>query len=336
MKKNIGLYLSTLILFISALPLEAQDEPCCNNLKATISALYWKAQEEGLDYAIKNKNGTTYCTDGEVDRVDFDWDWGFKLGLGYYFPCRCFDFDVLWTRFHSKGSDSTSAEFPDALFPIWTNPNTNFTNLSHSKACINLDLDTIDLQLSSLFSPNCFLSLRPRAGLFVALIDQKFNINAGDGDSLGTPTLVLDDDIDMKNDFWGIGPKLGVDTIWTLGCGFSFIANGDLAITYGCFNIHQTENVLFEETVPPTTYFKIKDDPYYHSLVNLALLIGLRWNTKCFCKYDFSFEAAWEHLYFFKLNQLMRFTTDANPGINVGIQGDLSIQGLTLTTRLTF
>ena len=32
--------------------------------------------------------------------------------------------------------------------------------------------------------------------------------------------IVLDDDINMSNDFWGIGPKVGLDTTWCVGCGF--------------------------------------------------------------------------------------------------------------------
>lgn len=338
MKKNIQFYIAIFIFLSSTCYPEGKKRKSCCNARASISALYWKAEEEGLDYMIKNSSGTSLINDGKVVRVDFDPDFGFRVGLGFSFnlPCRCTDFDVIWTRFYTSGKDSVSADFPEALFPVWSNPLTNLSAEEEARAKIALHLNMIDMQMSSLFSCHNFLSIRPHIGLSATFIDQKFDIHANDGVSLGPTALVLDDAITMKNDFWGVGPKIGIDTIWQVKCGFSLVSNLDLAILYGRFDLSQNETVLFDENVPQTTYLDVRDKSYNLSRPYINFMIGFRYNKSCFSKCRVSFDLGWEHLYFFGQNQLKRFVDDTNPGINIPVQGDLTIQGLTVKMGLRY
>lgn len=88
----------------------AQQDAC--NVTLSGSALYWKAYEEGLDYAIKSSSGVSFIDEGNVKRMKFDWDWGFRLDLGYQIPHQKMDLDLIWTRYETDGSTSTSPGFP--------------------------------------------------------------------------------------------------------------------------------------------------------------------------------------------------------------------------------
>ncbi|NGX45334.1 MAG: hypothetical protein K940chlam2_00483 [Chlamydiae bacterium] len=349
--KNRALLLATIISLPGVLKAndsqydeyQREDSSCepfrnCYNITLSGSVLLWQVHEEGLDYVIKNNAGLAFIDDnGSVKRIDFDWDWGFRLALGYNTDCKM-DFYLNWTYYSTDGSDSASAAFPASIFPVWTIPGSSLTASTEAEASWRLRLNILDLQMSALFSPCGFLDLKPRIALTTAWIDQKFNINSSGGLSKGTAAfVVLDDDIDMKNDFWGIGPKFGVDTNWLLGCGFTFFGNADVSILYGEFDISQQESVLLEGITPAIVYLDLKNDKFWLSRANLDFILGLRWE-RTFQKgcYHFALEASWENLFFFGQNQLKRFVDDTNPGIAIPVAGDLTIQGLTLRASFGF
>lgn len=333
--KTTILSMAICLLFTSCL--EA-NPVTCSDIDISISALYWQAAEEGLDYAIQNSNGSTFINnDGKVQRVSFDWDPGFKIGLACQVPCRQQIFSLAWTRFYTSGTSASTGISPEALFPVWTSPNTMLTTEEQMEAKITLHLNTLDLKMQTCFSPQCYFLVRPFIGLMTAWVDQKFNINANGGASLGPFAFVLDDGIEMTNNFWGIGPKVGVNTVWDLICGFSIFGNVDFAILYGQFNISQNETVLFSNNVPETTFLDINDNKFSLSRAFLGMQLGARWDRCFYCdRYHVYVEAGWEHQYFFGQNQLMRFADDLNSGINTPVQGDLTLQGLTVTIGLDF
>ncbi len=330
--------LATTLIAFSTLQAEECDPSCCPNWSLSVSALFWQAQEDGLDYMIKNESGLAFVNNnGSVKRVDPDWDWGFRLGLGYRSNCDM-DFRLNWTWFCTDGTDSTSADFPAGLFHVWTIPGSSLTPATQAKAKWDLKLNIIDLEMGAPLSPTCYLDIRPFIALSTAWIDQKLNIDSSGGVSTGGAALtVLDDAIRMKNDFWGIGPKIGLDTDWCIGCGFSIFGNIDLSLLYGRFDIDQTESILFENLTPATTYLDLKNDKFWLSRASLDIILGVKWEYWFCCdSYYLSIDAGWENLFFFGQNQLKRFVDDSNPGINVPTSGDLSIQGLTLRASFGF
>ena len=318
---------------------------CCqddNNNRAThlnffVNALYWQAQEGGLDYMIRNDTGATFINCGSVERVEFDWDGGFRVGLGYCDPCCPMGFNIYYTRFITRGCDCVTTEFPVVLFPVWSNPSTNIVTEQEARATVCLSLNMFDAQLSTVLSPNCCVNIMPVLGLRYARINQCFNINANGGQSFGPVAFVLDDDIDMQNNFWGIGPKAGINTTWGSWCGLSIFGAMDFALLYGKFDLMQKENVAFSDDVPATTFLNIECNRFRLTRANLGLILGLQWLWQgCDGRYELCLSAGWEHQYFFGQNQLMRFSDDVNPGVSVAVQGDLSIQGLTVAASFSF
>lgn len=320
------------------------EEVCCPtfcgyNITVSGSALYWQPHEEGLDYAIKNQAGTAFANrDARVERVNFNSNFGFRIALGYQIPCGKMDLQAIWTRFYGSGSDSSTAPPFGGLFQVWTIPGSGLTAAQNARAKWHSKLNVLDLRMSTLFAPCCFLQLRPFISLTNAWIDQTFNVTTSGGTNTQIANaIVISDAIRMKNNFWGIGPKAGLDTSWALFCGISFYGNIDASILYGRFDLKQSEVVRLTGLNNPITYLDIDHNNYHLSRVNLDLEIGLKWECLLFSNCcNLLIQAGWENLYFFGQNQFMRFQTTTFPGINTSNQGDLSYQGLTLKASLTF
>jgi hypothetical protein len=310
----------------------------CHSFYGFVDGLYWRAYEDGLDYAIKNNNGAVHInTCGQVERAKFDRNGGFRVGAGYYNENRDMGLTAYWTRFHTQGNDCLSEAFPVVLFPVWTNPGSTITTAQNANACVRLDLDMFDAHLNAWFSPTCSVDIMPLLGVAYARINQTFNINSNGGQSQGPVAIVLDDNIDMCNDFWGVGPKVGIRSRWALGCDFFVFGNFDVALLYGKYKIKQHEEIAFSDEVAPTTFLDIACNRSVMCRPRLDLMLGLGWQTTlCDDSYHFDIQAGWEQLYFFGQNQLMRFFDDVNAGANMAVNGDLALQGLTVRVGFGF
>lgn len=355
MKLILSLVFPTLSVFAALVPRAKQCEPaalappppCIIDLQGQYqiedacgitvsgSALYWKAYEEGLDYVIKN-TGIPINNNGSVERPVFDWNWGYRIDLGYEIPKKKMDLNLCWTRYTTQGTVSDQVTSPTTLFSVWSIPNGAGNAYEYqSKAHTHLALNIIDLGMSATFAPRPFLDITPTVDLSALWIRQKFEFNLSGGPGM-SGLFVVDDNITMKNDFFGLGPKLGIDTLWSLGWGFGIFGNFNLSLIYGFFDISQEETVTFTGTAPKT-YLNLPNNSYHNPRINFDLILGMRWDRMfSHGKYHLLIEAGWENLIFMGQNQLMRFTNLTYPGINNLVKGDLAIQGLSLRSLFTF
>lgn len=238
----------------------------------TGEALYWKTVQEGLDYAVKadfdlsvsDAGGGTIFYDnnvrnGKAHKPNFNYDWGFRIGLGYVIPRDYWDVYVNWTRLHTKATDSVSVNGninPNEFLELLTTGSTSgsfvstfwvaklFSNpnlMNKGKARWYLDLDMIDAELGRNFYVGEFLAVRPYIGLRNAWIDQKYALTFEAQDYFNFPPnpdqLARRINVRMKNDFWGIGSKAGLNTEWSLGKGFCIYGKGAVSLLYGRFKV---------------------------------------------------------------------------------------------------
>lgn len=313
-----------------------------NRFSLFVDGLYWQAQEDGLDYAIQNSNGAVRITNGTVRRMDFDKNGGFRIGAAYRTPCDDYVCSAFWTRFHTKDNDCVSAVYPVTLFPVWSNPTTSLTSEQNANTCSKLYLDMFDVRASTLFQ-GCRVDVMPAIGILFARINQAFTINMSGAQSNGPNATVLNDAVVMRNNFKGVGPKIGVNTIWDAACRFSVVGRADAALTYGKFELYQNETVDFSNSVGQTVFLNIPCNNFHRIRPIVDLALGLRWDrdrrhddcceqNRC----NFYVEACWELYYFFAQNMLMRFVDDLTPGANLEIKGDLATQGLTVRFNIGF
>ncbi|MBS3904864.1 MAG: hypothetical protein KGZ39_06025 [Simkania sp.] len=325
--------------------------------------ILWQASESGMTYAVQNfpdtQNPTaiTFLNNGKAKNPHGEWDWGFKLAAGYDMPHDGWDLFLQWTRFYTDNNEhGTSAPTNGTIFPSFTNgsllttgggPGAATTGFAAVSAHWRLHLNLLDLELGREFYVSKWLTLRPHAGLRNAWIDQHLNCTYTNGSLADGSSAVLTNQniaVHMKNNYWGMGIRGGLDGNWGLGGGFSLFSDLAAALLLGHFDVSQTE------TSPTTTATNASgrlgySNHFRATRVTLDMAMGVRYeHLFSDDRYGFMLQLGWEQHLFFSQNQLARFfgggaanaTVTGAAGANVVGQGDLSTQGVTLSAKFDF
>ena len=318
------------------------------DLFLTADVLLWQAHEGGLGYVVESHQGnlTTPLNHSNIENPHFDYDWGFRIGAGYNLPHDGWDLYATWTRMHmhSHHHEHHVADGDHFLWPVWMHPNssfsTNSTFVEEAHAHWRLRLNVIDLEMGRELFTSKWLTLRPHIGLRTSWIDQYYDVDYENIRSQQSPggTIITQGhkvDIDMKNKFWGLGPRFGLDTQWGLGSGFSIFGNAAFSLLYGFFEtaFHELDRQTNNIGVP----YGATHNSFRQTVAITDLQLGLRWDHM-FDKdrFHFGLQAGWEHHMFFSQNQFSRFVDNYEKGNFIINQGDLTTQGWTLSARFDF
>ncbi|MES2123022.1 MAG: Lpg1974 family pore-forming outer membrane protein, partial [Chlamydiota bacterium] len=200
--------------------------------------LFWQSNVGSLGYAV-DSNSTTSISHGHVKDPHFEWDWGFKLGVGYKMPHDKWDLFVNYTYVHAHAQGSTHKE-NGAVFPVWA---TSFGFVGPSfyateaKAHWHANLNMADIELGRTCFAGRWLSMRPFIGVRGLVIDQDYDVKYSGGTAFPGDT----DKVSMNTDFWGVGLRVGLDTLWGLGAGFGIYGNGSASLLSGHFDVDEKE-----------------------------------------------------------------------------------------------
>jgi hypothetical protein len=287
--------------------------------------LFWKSNMGSLDYATTSKS-TGSIDDGHVKPPDFNWDWGFRLGLGYKLPHDKWDIFVNYTYVEGK-AQGHAHDSDDIVFAIWA------TNLGRvagpffaksARARWHMNLNMGDIELGRTCFASQWLTLRPFIGVRGLVIDQDYSVEYKGG----TVAVFDEDKIHMDTDFWGVGIRMGVNSLWGLGKGLSIYGNGSASLLSGNFKVYENERLKKENL----RLMNIKRD-VDNIVVAADLALGLQWDYM-FSKnrYHFALKLGWECDMFFNQNQLFHFLS-SSPGAIQFQNDDLSFQGVTLGFR---
>jgi hypothetical protein len=306
------------------------------NIFITGDFLYWQAHENGLSYVLKTQ-GSDIGNNAKTKEMHFQYDPGFRVGLGWNTPHDGWDLYANWTSFVTKAHGEETAG-SKTLTPIFGNRHQAFTFANYlpksAKAHWNLNLNLVDVELGREFFVSKWLTLRPFAGLRSAWINQRMHTEYKGMQPTSSSFVSLVDHMTSK--YWGIGIRPGLNTQWGLGCGFSFYGNASLSLLYGYFHQKQHE-------YSKNTYTDLVDyvDLKHSNRVGRAFAetqLGIRWEHMFANDHGhFSIQAGWENLMFFGMNQFERLYFISNGVYDyVANQGDLTIQGYTLSIRFDF
>jgi len=340
---------------------------CDGDIAVTLSGFYWRASQDGMEYAIKN---ATIGTDSQTGNADLnnlidanyltpraDWEFGFKLGGSYTSACDGWDFGILWTSFRDGMHSHVEAEFEDnqTLLPLWSGfqfPNAGQAPIlfaSDIETFWKLNLNWIDLDLGREMWTSKYVTIRPHIGLRIAYIDQRFEI-MHKGGSWNDPGLGFNfnDWVDLKNNYRGVGIRSGLDTLWNVGCGWGIYGDFAASIIYGKFSLSHDETL--RDAASPFGKRKIIETDYNfkasRSILDLGL--GVQWaSLMCDNKYGLTIQLGFEEHLFLHQNQMWRIhrlggtsgSSIINPtGENIYSQrrGTLSTIGWTLTGNFAF
>ena len=329
-------------LFPSTPCLDCPCDPCSIIWTADVSVLAWQAIEEGLDFALENNPlpiSSTTNVNGSLVGIDFNWEPAVKVNLGFEIPSRSWNANVRWTYFHTRSSHTANLETnvdSTGLLPLWAFPNANIaTQFLYGKAegVWQLNLNAVDVEMgySPFLSPA--LALRFIAGVKVVSLDQHFHVAYSEGFSDGIDTL-LSAKTTLNNEAMGTGPRIGFDSKWHVGKGFSLLGSiaGSLPLYH--YRINRTDADLgFNTTVLEKTVGSFFKQAFWTFRPVLETSIGLGWDTcfGCRSQYPFGFNASYEFQYLAEQNMMAMLV---NPGVqNLAFEprGDLHLHGATFT-----
>lgn len=176
--------------------------------------LYWQPTEP-VEWTM-NTNRSTPDQVVAFKTVDYDFSTGFRVGVGLE---RDWGVKLSYTRFYTETENTATGNLTPVFFggrfavPTLLDP--PYFQDGNIRAAI--DYNVLDLDFGKSFRPIESLQLRPVLGLRGAWIHQTFDAEF-QGTWLGGLFSEISDE-HIKNNFWGIGPKLGIENTLNLWSG---------------------------------------------------------------------------------------------------------------------
>jgi hypothetical protein len=187
--------------------------------------------------------------------VRFDWDFGARVGVGYRFEGNQWDTQIYYTWFRTHGKDSSVAPTSDsnittAFLGEWLT-----FGFSSSSGHIqwHILLNAIDWEIGRDCDAGKGLSFRPHLGIKGGWIHQKIHSQWTSMQFTATENL--------KNNFWGLGPRGGVNSNWniaSINChSFNLFGDVSLALLGGKWTFKDRQKTSMNSAIAginPTTW----------------------------------------------------------------------------------
>jgi hypothetical protein len=287
--------------------------------------LYWQANEP-VDWVLDTNSNpanqyVTYKT------TVFNFAPGFRVGVGQQGE---WDTKVYYTHYHSSAADSASGDLTAAFLggKLSQPPAPSFYyDTGQMNAAI--DYNIFDWDIGKHYNPTESLLVRPIVGLRGGWINQSFNTAFQAAyPVLGIPVTETVTE-NMKSNFWGVGPKIGIENVWNVWRGeeleINCTANFFTAYLLGHWQIRDVTNTTTTVLGLPlnsTTTVPIPNRDFGALAFQVVLGFNLKfrgWSTTV--GYEIN---DW-------LNQCQIFDDATGPHNN-----DLILQGLTLKVDYGF
>lgn len=272
--------------------------------------LYWRATET-LDWVHTNNLSQPNLAIG-FRGVKYDFGPGFRIGASYEGD---WDTKLYFTKFDTKGTDSVNGNLTTEFIGgrlSQTIPATTF--YQSGQADFRISFNMIDWNVGKHFNVTDSLMLRPIVGLQGGVINQTLNTYFQ-----GQPLSISET---VKNNFRGIGPKVGIETnlVFWRDNNFqsSLIADIETSYLWGHWDITDREQTSTQGSV----IVNVADRNM--GAVGIKGMMGANVSYK-----NFSVKLGYEISDW--LNQVQIFDDETGTQNN-----DLVLQGLTLTVSYKF
>ncbi len=335
---------------------------------SSLSFIYWQPQMSGLEFAAKTMEPSSFVFEAikfntRTFSPHFSFNPGVKAEFGYFLPYDGWDIKSRWTYCHGTFANRNQnlesfLDLTHGLFPLWAFPyfpaNPNFIqNLLYQKAQANFNLicNNFDLELARFFNINRWLSIRLHSGIKGAVLRQHFRVKYENSIPIslslnsisGSVLTFLQSDFHSKNQFWGIGPRVGVDSSWNLGAGFQLLADSSFTILPAFFTVKEIFNdLVFDQNaiigIGLVSLFGKIREKFFDLLPLFQTNLGVKWE-KCVSNKHLvflTFALAYEMQYWWDANQLRRAFSSSIPGYLYNSNGNFQTQGLTASASVQF
>jgi hypothetical protein len=319
----------------------ARSCKCAMGWAVEADFLYWRAENPGFTLAYEQKsslyNPATFLDNlGSIVRLDAKWDPGFRLGAGWNTDFDRWDVFADWTWFKdhaTKSHTESDATTPVGFYPQYPVENTVtasrcYKNVSGSWRLLH---NAVDLELGRAFYITKALSLRPHWGLRGAWLNQKFKSIF----SLPLQATYSEYDFHGKNNYWGIGPRLGIHGQWHIAeSSWSILGKASTSLLLGKTKAKMSTQYLSGDDLITE---RESNDNFSQLVPNLQIFLGLDWGSCLDCeKYYLGINAGWEtNIYWNQYNipaTLRQYTAPLSGGSNQAV----TMEGLTVNMHLDF
>lgn len=301
----------------------------CWDIYASGSFTYWQAVQDNME--LGSVNSTLVPFDVTVQNMDFSFEPGFKVALGMNFDHDNWDTRIEYTWF--RGNTSTSVSLDPAgtffLYPSWTNPASVVTDIYFAGSeRWKLHMDLLDWELARAYFVGKKLTFRPFIALRGAWIRQNLDVDY----TLPAGLTLSATSVDKKSHSWAVGPRAGLNTNWIFGDGFRIYGNGAADILYTRYTkLRSTQSAAGVDT------FIVRQNGYGVMRPHLELELGLGWGSYFDCNnWHIDFAAGYTFQVFYDQNMFRSFHDDVGILHSTSPNGNLYIQGLTVTVRFDF
>jgi len=334
-----------------------EPDDCCQSLCGRFSVdaefLYWRASNSDNQYGtVGTSTEVGTRTAGTTETVTFDlegkelkskWSPAFRIGVGYEFNDSKWDTQLIWTDFCSRSAHSQEtvtspenflASDLSPILPLFFPVTTALDNLEIPTYSGTIDaswkthLNVVDWQLGrSIDCGRCF-TFRPHVDVRYASIKQHIHQDA----SIAVASIVdLDDErtltgnseTNVKRNFYGVGPMVGLDLNWNWNCNWSVYGKSAFGLLLGQNHIKSsvTSTAILTssstDVISPfteTLSFEESQRKKHTMRAAISLGAGIEWKTTFLCDdYPLTVFAGWEqHTY---VNSRVQ---DNFYGVNVG------------------
>jgi hypothetical protein len=318
-------------IFLFLLTLSFAAEPSQRyNLITTADLLYWTAREDGLAYVrdgvLPIGTNVDVLKRKDTQFAMGNWDVGFRVGMGLQLDHES------WTALfqYSRLTTSDSGNRVGDMAPTWTIG--GIEGVSQGNLNVGLQIGQASADWDYIYN-NFVLELGKQFGYFTPHIGmtatwqkQTYNVSYAQFGNMEEFTELRSN---MKHNNWGIGARSGVHSKWMFNNTWGFYGDAAIAALWTRFQVAREDTALEPDGQIVTPVHNVSDFHTLKAFLDLSLGLYFTYATPS-DSIQVSGNIGWEEQVWFNENQ---FTQLFSAG---GNQGDLTLQGLTISCRIDY
>lgn len=271
--KIIGCFIA--ILATHAYAASASLSPHPSNF-GFIDILSWQVREGGADNWAQTIPAAGTSVPIRILDAPFKWNRGLRIGVGHIFEPTGHDVILTYTRYHALATNQATGRIASSFDANYFANNTNGASFgpSYQQASIRWQFyyNMVDIDVGHAFYLDKFLQIHPYLGLKTASIKQRIFTNWYNPTVATNFTAATEN---LRNDFTGVGPSIGIDTTWPIFAGtqqsIRLIGNFVGAMMYG----HWSFSDLYANNAP--VYINIPVSSVNGAAPMAGGMLGFQW-----------------------------------------------------------
>lgn len=320
----------------------------------SLSFIYWQPTQDNMNVAMVDDwscalDALNGGFKGSFVEMDFDYKPGFKVGMGMNLQHDHWDGYAEYTRVHGRHSvHSNGSNNGPAFGSVFATRGHSYTLYNSQvfqsvNASFRNNLDFVDAEMGRKYYVGTNLLFRSAFGVRGAWILENLATHYQTQLTVATPynysqppSSVAPSTVDVysRSHSWAVGPRVGLTMDWVFGAGVRFFGSGYGDILYTKYNLK--DKSVYTNVHGNTTSF-ITHDRVGVLRTHLDLEMGFGWGTYFDNNnWHFDLSAGYGMQVFFDQNMFREFQEHYVVGKNFAPNGNLYIQGLTVSARLDY